>query len=183
MLLIRPATAPEARPSCSTKGARSASLRSMGSAQSKVMLLMRTAMGGHPSKVAPPAAALGQSAPGGAETSIDTVSHLLSAQPVQTATDVTAVSPRYPARRSVCDTPDDDRARAQNRTGQSGALEEAISLERFCAVSACLSDRHRFVGEIKPRGPGHRIVREVPLQRVVVEGVVERRHDHRLVED
>src|ERR1039458_5532734 len=68
------------------------------------------------------------------------------------------------------------------RDGMTSSRRPSLS-ERFCAVSAYLADRHRFVGEIKPSGPGHRIAREVPLQRVVVEGVVERRHDHRLVED
>src|ERR1022692_750066 len=41
------------------------------------------------------------------------VSHLLSTQPIQTATDATAVSLTDPAGRSAYDTPGDDRARAE----------------------------------------------------------------------
>ena len=56
---------------------------------------------------------------------------------------------------------------ASGRRRRDDEIEEAISPGRFCAVSACLADRHHFVGEIKPSGPGHRIAREVPSQRVV----------------
>src|ERR1039457_661193 len=57
------------------------------------------------------------------------VSHLLSTQPVQTATDATAVSLTDPAGRSAYDTPGDDRGKSRDsRTGQPGPPTPARQL-------------------------------------------------------
>ena len=45
-----------------------------------------------------------------------------------------------------------------------------------------LPDRHPLRGQVQARGPRHRIGGESPLKRAVVQRVVERGHDHRLVE-
>src|SRR6266536_1089743 len=74
--------------------------------------------------------------------------------------------------------------------GEAHPAGEAPPGRRLClagpagvtSASACLADGHVLRGEVGPRGPGHCVGGEVALQRAVGERVVQRCHDHGLVE-
>src|SRR2546423_14393432 len=58
---------------------------------------------------------------------------------------------------------------------------ESLPTDRWWR-SASLFDRHLFLRQIQQSNPRDRIAQKMPLHRPVVEGVIERRHNHRLVE-
>src|ERR1035437_10428675 len=61
-------------------------------------------------------------------------------------------------------------------------LRNMLDLRYLRASVECLPNRHRLHREVRPCGPGHGIIREVPLHGTVLERVVQRCHDHRLIE-
>src|SRR6266567_8489142 len=89
--------------------------RRQGSAQPKVMLLMRTAMGATSRRRRHLRLRSVSQLQEARKPTSTRVSHLLSTQPIQTARDATAVSPTDPAGRSAYGTPADDRAKSTER--------------------------------------------------------------------
>src|SRR5450755_3011405 len=64
----------------------------------------------------------------------------------------------------------------------SGLFMTAVLFVEVTSGSRSLVDRHGLHGQVGLRGPGRRVAGEVTLDGVVIEGVVNRGHDHRLVE-